>query len=146
MASNASVGFGHDLTLAEARAWWEARLADPLVTLLVEREDGRVVGCVVGCVLLARAAAPNGRGRAEVAKLLVHSTFRRRGLGERLMRRVEDEARAAGLRLLFLDTETGSAGDRLYRRLGWIEVGTIPGFAYRPDGALRPSTFFYKEL
>ena len=137
------MGFGHDLTLEQARTWWEARLADPLVTVLTEHGGE---GEILGCVLLARAAAPNGRHRAEVAKLLVHSSARRRGLGARLMGRIEEEARRQGLRLLFLDTETGSAGDRLYRRLGWIEAGRIPGFAYRPDGERRPTTFFYREL
>jgi hypothetical protein len=47
---------------------------------------------------------------------------------------------------LFLDTKTGSAAEKLYRGLGWIQAGTIPDFAYRPDGALRSSTFSYKAL
>lgn len=116
---------------------------DPATTLLVERDpDGRVVGTVQ----LVRSSYPNGRDRAEVAKLLVHRRARRRGLGEQLLRRAEAEGRAAGLKLLFLDTESGSEAARLYRRLGWTAAGEIPDFAYRPDGALRPTTFFYKRL
>jgi GNAT superfamily N-acetyltransferase len=118
-------------------------MADPLVTVLVEcSADGRVVGTVQ----LVRPATPNGRHRAEVAKLLVHRRARRQGVGVRLMGRVEDEARRLGLLLLFLDTESDSDGDRLYRRLGWEVAGEIPAFAYRPDGVLRPTTFLYRRL
>jgi ribosomal protein S18 acetylase RimI-like enzyme len=141
--SNASVGFPAGLSLGEARSWWQERLADERVTVLVERDAG---GRVVGTVQLVRPATPNGRHRAEVAKLLVHRRARRRGIGERLMRQIEQEARQLALTLLFLDTETGSEGDRLYRRLGWEVAGVIPGFAYRPDGELRPTTFLFRQL
>jgi GNAT superfamily N-acetyltransferase len=141
--SNASVGFAAALALDEARSWWVERLADEWVTVLVERDAD---GHVVGTVQLVRTATPNGRHRAEVAKLLVHRRARRRGIGERLMRQVEQEARQLTLTLLYLDTETGSDGDRLYRRLGWEVAGVIPGFAYRPDGELRPTTFLFRQL
>ena len=141
--SNASVGFPAGFSVEEARRFWQERLADPRTAVLVERDaEGRVVGTVQ----LVRSAMPNGRHRAEVAKLLVHRRARRRGLGERLMRRAEAEAAALGLTLLFLDTETDSDAERLYRRLGWEIGGVIPGFAYRPDGALRPTTFLYRRL
>lgn len=141
--SNASIGFPAGFGLDEARAWWEARLAEPLASVYVERD---LEGRVVGTVQLIRSPYPNGRHRAELAKLLVHRRARRQGVGERLMRRAEDEARLMGLKLLFLDTESGSEGDRLYRRLGWTVAGEIPEFAYRPDGVLRPTTFMFKPL
>ena len=141
--SNASVGFPAGLSAAAAREWWVARVADPLVTVLVERsEQGRVVGTVQ----LVRPGTPNGRHRAEVAKLLVLRSAPRQGLGARLMARVEAEAVRLGLLLLFLDTESESDGERLYRRLGWAVAGVIPDFAYRPDGVLRPTTFLYRRL
>ena len=141
--SNASVGFGAHLALDHARSWWQERLADERVTVLVERDTD---GHVVGTVQLVRPATPNGRHRAEVAKLLVHRRARRQGIGERLLQRVDQEARQLGLTLLFLDTETESEGDRLYRRLGWEVAGVIPGFAYRPDGELRPTTFLFRQF
>lgn len=143
VAAGASIGFMAGLSAAEARRWWEERLGSPSVTLLVERDAG---GRIVGTVQLVRPGYPNGRHRSELAKLLVHSRARRRGLGERLMDRAEAVAREQGLLLLFLDTETGSGAERLYRRLGWEEAGRIPDFAYRPDRELRPSTFFYRRL
>ena len=143
VAGNASVGFPAALSRDEAHAFWievaRAVSTDRLI-LLVARIDGRIVGTVQ----LGFARFPNGRHRAEVAKLLVHSSMRRRGLATELMNAAEEHARAASRTLLFLDTETGSAAEALYRKLGWTAAGVIPDFAYRPDGRLRPTTFFYK--
>jgi len=63
------------------------------------------------------------------------------------MAAVEREATTAGLRLLVLDSKRGDAGERLYRRLGWTVVGTIPRFALDTDGrTLHDTVVFYKEL
>ena len=72
--------------------------------------------------------------------------MRRRGIATELMNAAEEHARLASRTLLILDTETGSAAEVLYRKLGWTEVGVIPDFAYRPDGQLRPTTFLYKVV
>jgi hypothetical protein len=58
----------------------------------------------------------------------------------------EAVARDAGRTLLLLDTESRSAGDRLYRRHGWTEVGRAPAHALKPDGRLTGTTLFYKTL
>lgn len=141
VAGNASLGFDAAATFEQIRAWWSS--LDPAATvLLAAREDGRIVGSA----LLAFSRFPNGRHRAEVAKVIVLSTYRRRGIGRQLMAAVEEEARRAGKTLLFLDTESGSAAETMYRALGWTAAGTIPDFAYRPDGELRPTTFYYRRL
>jgi acetyltransferase len=49
-------------------------------------------GEVAGSVQLALVQKENGRHRAEVQKLLVHSRFRNQGLGRRLMDAIEREA------------------------------------------------------
>lgn len=39
------------------------------------------------------------------------------------------------------------AAERLYRRIGWTAVGTIPRYALDPDGRTPHETvIFYKEL
>ena len=78
--------------------------------------------------------------------MLVRARARRQGLGRRLLMTVEAAARKAGRTLLMLDTETGSAGDMLYRSCGWTEIGRVPGHAFRPDGRLAQTTLFYKQL
>jgi hypothetical protein len=58
----------------------------------------------------------------------------------------EAVARDAGRTLLLLDAESRSAGDRLYRRHGWTEIGRAPAHARKPDGRLTGTTLFYKTL
>ena len=55
-------------------------------------------------------------------------------------------ARDCGKTLLVLDTNTGSDAERLYARMGWVRVGTIPGYSVQPRGGLRATTLFYKTL
>jgi GNAT superfamily N-acetyltransferase len=139
VAGNASVGFLADLSPEAARDWWARPGAD---VLLVARAQGRMVGTGQ----LRFSTYPNGRHRAEVAKLLVHSTARRQGIATALMQALEGAARDGGKGLLYLDTETGGEAELLYRHLGWSASGSIPEFARRPDGTLRPTTFYYKLL
>lgn len=145
VANGASVNFMAGFTREEGRAFWRGQLAGIASgerALLVGDDGARLVGTVV----LSFAPQPNAPHRAEIGKMLVLSTLRRQGLGRRLLEAAEQAARAAGRNLLLLDTESGSAGDRLYRRCGWIEYGRVPGHAFRPDGRLAETTMFYKRL
>ena len=83
--------------------------------------------------------------RADIAKMLVHRRARRRGVGAALMRAAEQVARESGKSLLVLDTASGDA-ERLYARQGWILVGTIPGYALRPQGGLCGTGIYYRKL
>lgn len=112
--------------------------------LLLVAEDG--TGIPVGTVQLMLSVPENQPHRAEIAKLLVHRRARGSGVGAALMSAAEEAARRAGRTLLLLDTVAGSAGDRLYRRLGWTHLGVVPDFALMPDGAPCPTSFFYREL
>jgi GNAT superfamily N-acetyltransferase len=142
----ASVSFIAPLAHYEARDWFAG--------VLHEMELGRRVvlaafmgGRVVGSAQLVLAWQANATHRAEVQKMLVHRSARRRGIGARLMRRLEAEARALGRTLLILDTETGSDAEQLYSHLGWCRVGVIPDYAMRPDGSgLRPASLWYRRL
>jgi hypothetical protein len=59
---------------------------------------------------------------------------------------LERQALAQGRWLLQLDTETGSAAEGLYSRLGWQRLGVLPDHAVRPEGGLAPTTFLWKRL
>jgi GNAT superfamily N-acetyltransferase len=142
----ASVSFMADLTRAEAEAFFagcaEGVASGERKLLVAVDENGRIVGTVQLIVKLP----PNQPHRAEVAKMLVHRSARRKGVGAALMRTVEDEARAAGKWLLVLDTVTGSDGEKLYTRLGWRVAGVVPDFALWPDGRLCATTYLYRRL
>ncbi|HEY0206598.1 MAG TPA: GNAT family N-acetyltransferase [Acetobacteraceae bacterium] len=145
VAHGASVNFLAGITQEQAAAFWRGQMpgvADGGKRLLVAGDGGRLVGTL----LLTLAQQPNAPHRAEVGKMLVLSSARRRGLGRGLLAAAENMAREAGRTLLVLDTETGSAGDLLYRSCGWTECGRVPEHAFRPDGRLAETTLFYKTL
>ena len=101
---------------------------------------------LVGTVQVVFATPPNQPHRAEIAKLLVRRSARRRGIAQLLMERADREALAEGKTLLVLDTVTGDDAERLYERLGWTRVGVIPGYALYPDGRPCDTTVFWKAL
>jgi GNAT superfamily N-acetyltransferase len=141
----ASVGYMAPFSHEEARLVYETYAEDVeqgrrlLLAAFAERE-------VVGTVQVVFAPHPNQPHRAEIARMLVRRSARRRGIGERLMEAAEREALAAGRTLLVLDTVTGDDAERLYERLGWTRVGVIPGYALYPDGRPCDTTVFFKEL
>ncbi|ROP40474.1 GNAT family N-acetyltransferase [Saccharothrix texasensis] len=140
----ASVGFVKPLPREQALAWWQSRaapVADGVLALWVARAGAHVLGTVQ----VRFSDTANGTHRAEVAKLLVRRDARGSGLGRALLDVAERGAAERGATLLVLDTQTGSAAERLYRRAGWTEAGVIPDYAADPDGVLRPTTLFYKR-
>ncbi|MEV6331937.1 GNAT family N-acetyltransferase [Streptomyces sp. NPDC051909] len=140
VAGGASVGFLAPLDPAEAAAWW-AEAAGVREVWAAADPAGRLLGAVT----LVRDTKANGRHRGEIAKLVVHRDARGRGLGRRLLAAAEAHAAATGLTLLVLDTQTGSPAERLYRAAGWTPAGTVPDFAAAPDGALHPTTLYYRR-
>jgi GNAT superfamily N-acetyltransferase len=143
----AGVSFYVPFSRDEARAFWHDKVL-PAVRAGTRRVVlARAQGRIVGTVQLDLATPPNQRHRAEVAKMLVHPAQRRRGIARALMRTLEEIARSAGRTLLTLDTVTGSHAEPLYRSMGYITVGVIPGYA---RGSLTPelesTTIMYKEL
>ncbi|MEU5089392.1 GNAT family N-acetyltransferase [Streptomyces sp. NPDC021356] len=129
--SHIRVGGGKALRRAAGRrAVWVAHDAD---------------GRVAGTVGLDFPDKPNSRHRAELVKLMVHRRARGQGLGRSLLATAEDAARAAGITLLHLDTETGSPAEHLYQSAGWTRLGAIPDYAADPAGTLRPATIYYKQ-
>jgi ribosomal protein S18 acetylase RimI-like enzyme len=98
---------------------------------------------LVGSVQLELARKPNASHRAEVQRLLVLQSVRRRGIGEQLMRQLHDLARQHGRTLLVLDTREGDPSELLYRKLGYTRAGVIPGYARSVGGALDATAFYY---
>jgi GNAT superfamily N-acetyltransferase len=148
----ASVNFLAGVTVQEAEAWWRARIpqvADGTITAFVARPARDAEGGaaeILGSTLLIRSLNPNSPHRAEIAKVLVHRSARRRGLGRALMAAAEARARHDGRWLLVLDTQAGTAAEALYRATGWQQLGTMPNHSLRADGVLAPTVFFWKDL
>jgi GNAT superfamily N-acetyltransferase len=141
----ASVNFMAGFTAGDAEAYWLKQIAGLAAgdRIWLVAEQG---GVLVGTVMCVFAPQPNQPFRADVSKMLVHSSQRRQGIGSLLLAAVEAAALKAGKTMLVLDTGAGSAGDRLYRRCGWTAIGSIPSYAYTTDGRPEAATFFYKQL
>ena len=145
VAEGAGVSFLPPLAPETARAFWQttaSKVAAGTHILLAAWHDG----VLNGTVTLDCATPQNQPHRAEVAKLLVHPDARRNGLARCLMAWLEREADAAGRPLLMLDTRAGSQAERLYRDMGWTELGRVPGHAITADGRLDDTVFFWKRV
>lgn len=85
----ASIRFLAPMDPDEAARYW-AQVCQPHRVLLLAEQDKRIVGTAQ---LQLHTTYPNGSHRAEVAKVLVHPEFQRRGIGRALIRRIEAVAR-----------------------------------------------------
>jgi len=141
----ASVSFMLPLPREKALAFWRG-VAEGVArgerALLVAELDGRVVGTAQ----LLLDLPDNQPHRADVAKMLVCRSARRRGVARRLLEAIDEAARAERRSVLVLDTVTGSDADRLYERAGWQRVGSIPNYALMPTGEPCAATYFHKQL
>jgi ribosomal protein S18 acetylase RimI-like enzyme len=146
VASGVSLGFMTPLDEDAVRRYWQNTIAQieagERVLLVARAEDDSLVGSAQ----LHLTTTPNARHRAEVQKVCVLRSARGQGIGSQLMLALEEEARAAGRTLLILDTRKGSVAEGLYRRLGYQEVGVIPGHARTVDGSMVTAIFFYRTL
>jgi acetyltransferase len=141
----ASLGFLAPLRTDEAGLYWQG-VRDAVVEgsrlVLVALRDGKLVGTVQ----LDLCMKANGVNRAEVQKLLVHSSARRAGVARRLMEQAEAQARALRRGLLHLDTEAGSDAEAFYQACGYTRVGELPDYACSPAGEWRPTAIYFKRL
>lgn len=145
--AGAGVSFIVPFSMLDAEAFWRDKVLPGVLAgtraVVVARLDERIVGTVQ----LDLATPPNQAHRADIAKMLVHPTARRRGIARSMMLRVEELAKAKGRTLLTLDTVTGGPAESLYKSLGFIVVGVIPRYArtsLTPD--MDDTTILYKEL
>jgi GNAT superfamily N-acetyltransferase len=141
----ASVSFMQPLTWERAVAFWR-RVAEDVSAgkrAVLVAEDGQGI---CGTVQLVFDLPENQPQRGDLAKMLVHRRVRRRGVGAALLRAAEATARECGKTLLVLDAVAGGDAERLYERLGWVRVGTIPNYALMPDGQACGTTIFYRNL
>lgn len=142
----ASVSFMLPFTSEKSRPFWMsvAQSVDRGERIVLGAQDAQ--GVLVGTVQLIIDQPENQPHRADVAKLLVHTSARRGGVARELMNGLERCAHQQGKTLLVLDTATGSSAELFYHNCGWQKVGVIPDYAKIPDGTLTGTTLFYKTL
>ncbi len=145
VASGSASGWTAVPSTKEARNYWKEVLeaAGRGERRLFVATDNHVCA---GVVQLALPPRENSRHRGQVQKLMVHSQYRRRGIGLALMQALESSAVAAGLSLLVLDVHAGSPAEGVFRRAGYQCAGTIPGFWRSASGALEAGSIYFRRL
>ncbi|MDD2705774.1 MAG: GNAT family N-acetyltransferase [Acidocella sp.] len=100
------------LYLPEQQHGWKLdRLFEPNVKVFLTKQGNRTVGC--GCIALFG-------DYAEVKRMFVIPAARGQGLGRAMLKRLEDEAREAGMKWLRLETGHAQADAmRLYEAYGF---------------------------
>lgn len=69
--------------------------------------------------------------RAEICRMRVHPDVQRRGLGTRILSKLEERARELGFRILTLETTAGQvAAIRMYRKARYEEVSRDRKFGF----------------
>ena len=115
-----------------------AQLFEPHVRFFIARLDGDAVAC--GGVALFD-------GYAEVKRMYTRPAVRGRGVAKAVLRRLEEEARAASKPMLRLETGNYQAeAVGLYRRAGFISCGPFGHYAQMPARDIETSLFFEKPL
>ena len=141
-----SLGFLSPLPPSDAIDYWRSlapQIQSGVLAVFIAREESRIVGSAQ----IAFVSKPNGRHRAEVLKVMVHPSHRRRGIAARLMSELERHARARSIRLLYLDTAEGPSGARdFYETIGYTYAGGIPDYALDPDGRPAKNAIYFKLL
>jgi len=103
-----------------------AELADPRGAVLVAELDGGLAGYARTLDGAAPACVHAARPR-ELARLYVRRSALGAGIGPALMRRVLDDAHAAGRDVLWLGVwEHNPRARRFYEKWGFVEAGDVP--------------------
>ena len=92
-----------------------SELTNGLSLWLVAEEDGHVAGYIGSQTVCEES---------DMMNIAVHPDFRRRGIGEALVKALETELRARGSRCLTLEVRASNApAIALYEKLGFSQVG-----------------------
>ncbi len=107
------------------------QMQPPVGSFLIGRSDGMPIGCI---------GLKGGADYGEIKRLWVAPHARGLGLAKRLMEEAETRARALGMTLLRLDTNSAlPEASALYDRLGWKRIERFNDDPY-------PDLFFEKAL
>ena len=133
VGGGASIGFVLPLERAEAAAYWQgviAGAARAAAALCLPHPSG---DRLVGSVQLGLEPRANGRHRAEVMKLMVRRSHRRRGIGRSLLQAAAAIWRSApAARCCCSTCAPGDPAEALYRSLGFVRFGEVPRYALEP--------------
>ena len=139
------LGFLAPITRDVVRDYW--------ISLIPEIEAGsRLVliathqNIVVGSGQLALSRRSNSPHRAELERLFVERASRGLGVGRMLMQALHCVAGQNARTLILLNTRRGESAEGFYKKLGYREVGVIPGWTIGAEGERYDHVTLYQEL
>ena len=87
----------------------------------------------IGGVVAAYCVIMQVLDECEILKIAVGKSYRRKGIGEKLLRTVMKKAGEKGSRLYYLEVrESNQPAINLYRKLGYTESGIREGYYKQP--------------
>ena len=115
------------------------RVFQPDVMFFVARDGVGPLGC--------GGVAFQDDGAAEVKRMYVRPSARRRNVGAAILARIEAEARQRGATRLVLETgDIRHAAIAFYERAGFTRCGAFGAYATMPPRAVERSVFFEKRI
>ncbi len=126
--------------------WWEGRVkdGDEAEEIVVGAFDD---GLLIGVAGLRFERRPKTRHKANLYGMYVPARFTKRGIGQRLVMAILDEARRhGGIRIVQLSVTGGNRdAESLYARCGFAPYGIEP-FAIAVDGGYASKVYMWIDL
>ena len=127
-----------DYSAHQRHGYSARRVFQPNIAFFIARLDGEAVGC--GGVAFED-------GFAEVKRMYVRPANRGTGIGQAILARLEQEARARGVRRLVLETgDVLHAAIRMYQAAGFTRCDAFGRYATMPPASIARSVFLEKRL
>jgi ribosomal-protein-alanine N-acetyltransferase len=126
---NADLGTVHQIEVESYSVPWSLEtfrnlLYRPDTDSIVAEIGGRVVGYAVSWFVV---------DQGELGNIAVDAAWRRKGIARALVVASLDRARARGIRDVYLEVRrTNTAAQKLYRQLGFRQVGVRRGYYVKP--------------
>ncbi len=139
-----TVGFAAALSEAQAQ-----RYIANITALIDSVSEGflvaRVQGKIVFHVLISFKSDPNNQHLANASKAIVSPEFRGRKIIQKALHYVCALCREKGITTLLLDARVGTAAETLWKRMGFIEWGVLPGYAV-VEGKAIGGSYMYQSI
>ncbi|WP_442933728.1 GNAT family N-acetyltransferase [Micromonospora sp. CPCC 205556] len=140
-----AVGFVAPVTAAEVRAVADETFAD-----ITDGPDRLLVGYdgerPIGVLILADNRFRLKSHWGTLKRVMVHPDTQGRGHGVALMREAERRAPELGWQALHVTVRGGLGVEEFYTRLGYREVGRLPGALRLADGDHRDEILMWRDL
>ncbi|MEV4197516.1 GNAT family N-acetyltransferase [Micromonospora globbae] len=140
-----AVGFVPPVTAADVRT-----IADPTFAAIAEGPDRLLLGYAGDRLVAALVFADNRFALKAhwcvLKRVMVHPDTQGNGYGLALMREAERIGREMGLSALHVTLRDGLGLDRFYRRLGYREIGRLPGALRVAPGDDRDEVLMWLDL